>query len=67
AKYMAKYERQGHFFTYLMFFMGSMIGMVFSDNLIIMFMFWEITSVASFFLIGFDHHREKSRQAALQA
>ena len=65
--YMAKYERQGHFFTYLVLFMAAMIGLVFSDNLIALFIFWELTSVASFFLIGFDHHLEKSRQAALQA
>lgn len=65
--YMAKYERQGHFFTYLMLFMGAMTGLVFSDNLIALFIFWELTSVASFFLIGFDHHQEKSRQASLQA
>ena len=65
--YMANYQRQANFYTYLMFFMGSMIGMVFSDNLMVLFIFWEITSVASFFLIGFDHHAEKSRQAALQA
>ena len=65
--YMAKYDHQASFYTYLMFFMGAMIGMVFSDNLLVLFIFWEITSVASFFLIGFDHHAEKSRQAALQA
>jgi multicomponent Na+:H+ antiporter subunit A len=65
--YMAKYERQPHFFTYFMLFMGAMIGLVFSDNLIVLFIFWEFTSVASFFLIGFEHHQEKSRQAALQA
>ncbi len=65
--YMAKYDHQSSFYTYLMFFMGAMIGMVFSDNLLVLFIFWEITSVASFFLIGFDHHAEKSRQAALQA
>ncbi len=67
AHYMAKYDRQPNFYMYLMFFMGAMIGMVLSDNLIIFFVFWEITSVASFFLIAFDHHAEKSRQAALQA
>ncbi len=65
--YMAKYERQAHFFTYLVLFMAAMIGLVFSDNLIALFIFWELTSVASFFLIGFNHHEDKSRQAALQA
>jgi multicomponent Na+:H+ antiporter subunit A len=65
--YMKKYQRKGHFFTYLMVFMGSMLGMVLTDNLMVLFMFWELTSVASFFLIGFDHHLEKPRQSALQA
>jgi multicomponent Na+:H+ antiporter subunit A len=47
--------------------MAAMVGLVFSDNLIGLFIFWELTSVASFFLIGFNHHLEKTRQAALQA
>jgi multicomponent Na+:H+ antiporter subunit A len=67
AYYMAKYERQGQFFTYLILFMAAMVGLVFSDNLIGLFIFWELTSVASFFLIGFNHHLEKSRLAALHA
>ena len=67
SSYMEKYDRQANFYTYLMFFMAAMIGMVFSNNLMVLFVFWEITSVASFFLIGFDHYAEKSRQAALQA
>src|SRR6056297_691016 len=65
--YMKKYNRQAHFFSYLMFFMAAMTGLVFSDNLMALFIFWELTSVTSFLLIGFDHHLEKSRQAALQS
>ncbi|HSH51441.1 MAG TPA: proton-conducting transporter membrane subunit, partial [Bacteroidales bacterium] len=65
--YMKKYNRQAHFFSYLMFFMAAMAGLVFSDNLMALFIFWELTSVTSFLLIGFDHHLEKSRQAALQS
>ena len=65
--YMKKYKRQAHFFSYLMFFMAAMTGLVFSDNLMVLFIFWELTSVTSFLLIGFDHHLEKSRQAALQS
>jgi len=65
--YMKKYNRQAHFFSYLMFFMAAMTGLVFSDNLMGLFIFWELTSVTSFLLIGFDHHIEKSRQAALQS
>jgi len=64
---MKKYNRQAHFFSYLMFFMAAMTGLVFSDNLMGLFIFWELTSVTSFLLIGFDHHLEKSRQAALQS
>ncbi|MEA2106344.1 MAG: proton-conducting transporter membrane subunit [Bacteroidota bacterium] len=47
--------------------MAAMTGLVFSDNLMGLFIFWELTSVTSFLLIGFDHHLEKSRQAALQS
>ncbi len=65
--YMAKYKGQERFFTYLLLFMGAMLGLVFSDNLMALFIFWELTSITSFFLIGFNHHDEKSRQAALQA
>ncbi|HRW62446.1 MAG TPA: proton-conducting transporter membrane subunit [Bacteroidales bacterium] len=65
--YMKNYERQGHFFMYLMLFMAAMTALVFSDNLIMLFVFWELTSVTSFLLIGFDYHLEKSRQAALQS
>lgn len=65
--YMAKYDRKAHFYTYLNLFMGAMLGLVFADNLMVLFIFWEITSITSFFLIGFDHHLEKPRQAAQQA
>jgi len=67
AYYMAKYERQNHFYLYLLVFMGAMTAMVFSDNLVTLFIFWELTSVTSFLLIGFDFQSEKSRQAALQS
>ena len=67
AYYMGKYERQNHFYLYLMVFMGAMTAMVFSDNLVTLFIFWELTSVTSFLLIGFDFQSEKSRQAALQS
>jgi multicomponent Na+:H+ antiporter subunit A len=67
AYYMGKYERQGHFYMYLMVFMGAMTAMVFTDNLVALFIFWELTSITSFLLIGFDFHSAKSRQAALQS
>ena len=67
AFYMSKYERQGQFYLYLTLFMGAMTGLVFADNLITLFIFWELTSVTSFLLIGFDYNNSKSRQAALQS
>jgi multicomponent Na+:H+ antiporter subunit A len=65
--YMAKYASRTKFYFFLVLFMGAMLGIVFADNLLALFIFWELTSITSFFLIGFDHHLEKSRQAALQA
>lgn len=52
---------------YLLFFMGSMLGLVLSDNLILMFMFWELTGVSSYLLIGFNHENSVARRNALQA
>ncbi|MEX2655917.1 MAG: putative monovalent cation/H+ antiporter subunit A [Balneolales bacterium] len=48
-------------------FMGSMLGVVLADNLISIFVFWELTSFTSYLLIGFNHEQEASRKAALQA
>ena len=45
----------GRFYACLMFFMGAMLGTVFSSNLILLFLFWEMTGVASFLLIGYGH------------
>lgn len=59
--------RLGRFYFWLLFFMGSMLGVVLADNLFLLFVFWELTSVSSYFLIGFDHHEEGARASALQA
>lgn len=45
----------GRFYACLMFFMGAMLGTVFSTNLMVLFFFWELTGVASFLLIGYWH------------
>lgn len=65
--YMKDYEHTDRFFVYIGLFMTSMIGLVISDNMITLFMFWELTSISSYLLIGFNHHKEKSRKFALQA
>ncbi len=55
------------FYIYILVFMGAMLGVVFSDNLLLLFIFWELTSLSSFLLIGFKHKYFESRYAALQA
>lgn len=57
----------GRFYLWLFVFMASMLGVVFADNLILLFIFWELTSLSSFMLIGFEHDREEARAAAIQA
>ena len=56
-----------HFYVYLLMFMGAMLGVVLSDNLIVLYGFWELTSISSFLLIAFWNEREKSRYGALKS
>lgn len=51
----------------LLAFMGAMLGVVLGGNLLFIFVCWELTSITSFLLIGFDHEREAARSAALRA
>lgn len=65
--YMKHYELSDRFYMYLMVFMGAMMGLVLTGNLVTMFLFWELTSVSSFMLIGFFHEKDESRFASQQA
>ncbi|MCD7059418.1 putative monovalent cation/H+ antiporter subunit A [Pelagibacterium xiamenense] len=65
--YLAGHPHQGRFFSYMLMFMGSMLGLVLADNIFTLFVFWELTSITSFLLIGFDHSRQAARRAAIQA
>lgn len=65
--YLKGHPQQGRFFSFLFMFMGAMLGLVLGNNLISLFIFWELTSITSFLLIGFDHLRAASRRAAIQA
>lgn len=65
--YLAGDRRLGSFYMFLLLFMGSMLGVALADNLLLMFVFWELTSLSSYLLIGFDHERPAARAAALQA
>lgn len=67
GSYLRTHPARGRFYAWLLTFMAAMLGLVLSDNLITIFLFWELTSISSYFLIGFDHRREAARRAALQA
>jgi multicomponent Na+:H+ antiporter subunit A len=67
GSYLSSHPHLGRFYSYLLAFMASMLGVVLADNLIALFVFWELTSLSSYLLIGFNHEKEESRAAALQA
>jgi len=67
ASYLVPGERHGRFYGYLMTFGGAMLGLVLSDNLIALFAFWELTSIASFLLVGFWDSRAAARDGAVKA
>lgn len=63
--YMSKEREALHnFYVYLLMFMGAMLGLVFSDNIFVLYVFWEMTSVSSFLLIAYWYEREKSKYGA---
>ncbi|WP_029888767.1 hydrogen gas-evolving membrane-bound hydrogenase subunit E [Polycyclovorans algicola] len=66
ARYLEGDPRQPRFMATLLLFMTAMLGLVLADDVILLFIFWELTSLTSYLLIGFDHTQEKARKAALQ-
>ena len=62
--YLSSKESLTHFYIYLLLFMGAMLGVIFSDNLMALYVFWELTSISSFLLIAFWYHRKQSRYGA---
>jgi multicomponent Na+:H+ antiporter subunit A len=62
--YLANDSGQGRFIFYLLLFMGSMLGLVLSGNVLTMFVFWELTSVTSYLLVGFKHDYPTARRGA---
>lgn len=65
--YMQTESRRVLFHGLLCLFMLAMLGLVLADNLIMLFVFWELTTLSSYLLIGFNHEAEKARNNALQA
>jgi len=62
--YMSPQDPVPRFFSFLMAFMGSMLGIVLSGNVIQLVFFWELTSLYSFLLIGYWHHNQSARDGA---
>ena len=67
SSYLYGHPHTGRFFFYLHAFMIAMLGIVMSDNLLLLFVFWELTTVFSYLLIGFDHPSGTARDNARQA
>ena len=65
--YLAKSDPMGQFYTYLLLFQGAMVGIVLSDNILLLLIFWELTSLSSFLLIGYWKHLPEGRQGARMA
>ena len=75
SRYLPRHlSRQGRprrdersFYAFLVLFMVSMVGLVTAQDLILLFVFWDLTAIASYYLIAYDRHEEESRRGALTA
>ncbi|MDT8383754.1 MAG: monovalent cation/H+ antiporter subunit A [Gammaproteobacteria bacterium] len=65
--YLSAQDSMGRFYSYLLLFMGAMLGIALSENIIQLLIFWELTSLASFLLISYWQHRADARQGARMA
>lgn len=65
--YLGADDPAGRFFSTLMLFMAAMLGVVLSDNLLLLIVFWELTSLSSFLLVGYWQHRADARAGARMA
>ena len=65
--YLTAERRLDRFFLLLMLFTGAMLGVVLAGNLLLMFVFWELTSISSFLLIGYHGRKTEAREGARTA
>ncbi|MFT5104683.1 MAG: multicomponent K+:H+ antiporter subunit A [Pseudoalteromonas tetraodonis] len=65
--YLSAKDSKPRFFSSLLLFMGAMLGVVLSENLLLLLVFWELTALSSFLLISFWQHREDARHGARMA
>lgn len=67
AVYMKQKVQQNRFFFYLGLFMTAMMGVVLADNIFLLYLFWELTSISSYFLISYENEQKTARRAGMQA
>ncbi len=67
AAYMPREAELGRFYAMMLLFMGSMLGVVLADDFVLLYVFWELTSLTSFFLIGYRNEDPAARAGAVQA
>ncbi|MCS6947296.1 MAG: hypothetical protein NZM12_06745, partial [Steroidobacteraceae bacterium] len=67
AYYLPAQDRLGRFYALLLIFAASMLGIVLAENLIVLLIFWELTSLASFLLIAYKREAHEARIAARMA
>lgn len=65
--YISSRDSMGRFYSYLLLFMGSMLGIVLSENILQLAVFWELTSLSSFLLISYWQHKPEGRNGAKMA
>ncbi len=65
--YLSEQDSIGRFYAFLILFMTAMLGIVMSENLLQLWLFWELTSISSFLLISFWSHRSDARKGARMA
>ena len=65
--YLGEDDPVGKFYSTLMLFMAAMLGIALSDNLLLLIVFWELTSISSFLLVGYWQHRADAREGARMA
>ena len=67
SSYLRGNPKLGRFHAFLFVFMAGMLGVATADDLFLLFVFWELTTISSFLLIGFDQERREAREAAVQS
>ncbi len=60
-------SEETRFYGFMLLFMGSMVGLAMAQDLILLFVFWDLTAIASYYLIGYDRHDADARASALMA